>query len=91
MDRASAAETLDSGSIPGRVKLRLKVDIHNFPTWRLAIKGTVWSLRRVRDGQVAAWLVSCPWRLSESKNLTIHNERCNSQDCERLQFFAGNS
>ena len=49
VDRASATESVDSGSIPGRVKPKTtKIGIHSFPAWRSAIKGTVWSLRRVR-------------------------------------------
>ena len=48
VDRASATETVDSGSIPGRVKPKtIKIGIHSFPAWRSALKGTVWSLRRV--------------------------------------------
>ena len=48
VDRASATEMVDSGSIPGRViPMTTKTDIHSFPAWRSAIKGTVWSLRRV--------------------------------------------
>ena len=42
MDRASAAETVDLGLIPGRVKSKtLKIGIHSFPAWRSAIKATV--------------------------------------------------
>ena len=42
MDRASATEALDSGSIPGRVKPKaIKIGIHSFHAGRLAIKGTV--------------------------------------------------
>ena len=48
VNRASATEAVDLGSIPGRVKPKtLKIGIHSFPAWRSAIKGTVWSLRRV--------------------------------------------
>ena len=48
VDGASATEAVDSGSIPGRVKPKtIKIGIHSFPAWRSAIKGTVWSLRRV--------------------------------------------
>ena len=48
VDRASATEAVDSGSIPGRVIPKtIKIGIHSFPAWRSAIKGTVWSLRRV--------------------------------------------
>ena len=48
VDRASATEAVDSGSIPGRVKPKtIKIGIHSFPAWRSAIKGIVWSLRRV--------------------------------------------
>ena len=48
VDRASATEAVDLGSIPGRVKPKtIKIGIHSFPAWRSAIKGTVWSLRRV--------------------------------------------
>ena len=48
VDRASATEAVDSGSIPGRVKPKtIKIGIHSFSAWRSAIKGTVWSLRRV--------------------------------------------
>ena len=48
VDRASATGTVDSGSIPGRVIPKtIKIGIHSFPAWRSAIKGTVWSLRRV--------------------------------------------
>ena len=44
----SATEAVDLGSIPGRVKPKtIKIGIHSFPAWRSAIKGTVWSLRRV--------------------------------------------
>ena len=39
MDRASATETIDSGSIPGRVTSKTtKIGNHNFPAWRSAIK-----------------------------------------------------
>ena len=48
VDRASATEAVDTGSIPGRVKPKtIKIGIHSFPAWRSAIKGTVWSLHRV--------------------------------------------
>ena len=48
MDRASATEAVDTGSIPGRVKPKtIKISIHSFPAWRSAIKGAVWSLHRV--------------------------------------------
>ena len=48
VDRASATETVDSGSILGRVKPKtIKIGIQSFLAWRSAIKGTVWSLRRV--------------------------------------------
>ena len=41
-DTASATETVDLGSIPGRVKPKtIKTGIHSFPGWRSAIKGTV--------------------------------------------------
>ena len=41
MDRASATEKIDTGSILGRVKpkaIKIKIGIHNFPIWRLAMK-----------------------------------------------------
>ena len=45
MDRVSATEAADSGSIPRRIKPKtIKIDIHSFPAWRSAIKETVWSL-----------------------------------------------
>ena len=45
---ASATETVDSGSIPSRVKPKTgKIGIHSFPAWRRAIKGILWSLYRV--------------------------------------------
>ena len=48
MDRASATEEVDSGSLPGRVKPKnIKIDAHSFTAWLLAIKKTVWSLQRV--------------------------------------------
>ena len=48
MDRASATEMVNLGSIPGRVKPKtIKTGIYSFPAWRSAIKGTVWSLLRV--------------------------------------------
>ena len=49
VDRACATEAVDSGSIPGRVKPKtIKIGIHSFlPSWRSALKGTVWSLRHV--------------------------------------------
>ena len=41
MDRASATEAVDSGSIPGRVKPNtMKIDIYSFPACRSAIEGT---------------------------------------------------
>ena len=48
VDRASAIEAVDTGSIPGPVKPNtIIIGIHSFPAWRSAIKGTVWSLHRV--------------------------------------------
>ena len=48
VDRASATEAVDSGLIPGRVKTKtIKIGIHSFSAWCSAIRGTVWSLRRV--------------------------------------------
>ena len=42
VDRASASEAVDSGSIPGRIKPKtIKIGIHSFPAFRSAIKGTV--------------------------------------------------
>ena len=42
MDRASATEMGDSGSIPVRVKPKtIKIGIYSIPAWRSAIKGTV--------------------------------------------------
>ena len=42
VDKASATETVDSGSIPDRVKLKtIKIGIHSFPAGRSAIKRTV--------------------------------------------------
>ena len=42
VDRASAIEAVDSGSIPGRVKPKtIKIGIHSFPARRSAIKGTL--------------------------------------------------
>ena len=47
MDRASATEAVDSGSIPGRVKPNsIKIGIRSFPAGRSALKGTVRSLSR---------------------------------------------
>ena len=47
VDRASSTEAVNWGSIPFQIKLKtIKIGIHSFPPWRLAIKGTVWSLRR---------------------------------------------
>ena len=43
MGRASAAETVEVGSVCGRVKpTTMKLDIHSFLAWRLSTKG--WSL-----------------------------------------------
>ena len=48
VNKASDTETVDSGSIPARIKLKtIKIGIHSFPAWRSAIKGAVWSLHRV--------------------------------------------
>ena len=48
VDGESATETVDSDSIPGRIKPKtIEIDICSFPAWRSVIKGTVWSLRRV--------------------------------------------
>ena len=42
VDRASATETVDSGSILGWVKSKTtKIDNHSFPAWRSKIKGSV--------------------------------------------------
>ena len=42
VDRASATEAVDSGSIPGQVKPNTtKIGIYSFPEWRSAIKGKV--------------------------------------------------
>ena len=42
MDKASATEVVDSGSIIDRVKPKtIKIGIHSFPAWRSAIKGKV--------------------------------------------------
>ena len=48
VDKTSATDAVDSGSIPGRVLPKtIKIGVHSFPAWRSAIKGTVWSLHRV--------------------------------------------
>ena len=50
VDKASDTETVDLGSIPGRVKPKAKkIGIRSFRAKRLAIKGIVWSLNRVLD------------------------------------------
>ena len=42
VDRASTTETVDWGSISGRVKPKtMKIDIYSFPAGRSALKGTV--------------------------------------------------
>ena len=42
VDRASATETVDSGSIPGRMKPKtIKIGIHSFPARRPAIRDSV--------------------------------------------------
>ena len=42
VDTASAAEAVDSGSIPDRVKTKtIEIGIHSFPPCRSAIKGTM--------------------------------------------------
>ena len=61
MDRVSATETVDLGSISGRVKLKIiKIGIHSFHAWRSAMK---WQCeassvcgRQVGTEQVEAWL-----------------------------------
>ena len=41
VNKASATETVDSGSIPDRGKLKtMEIGIHSFPAGRSAIKGT---------------------------------------------------
>ena len=48
--RASAAKTVDSGSIPGRVKPKsINIGIHSFPTCRSALKDSVKPPQRVVD------------------------------------------
>ena len=48
MDKAYATETVDSGSIAGRVKPKtIKIGMHSFSAWRSALKGTVWNLNRL--------------------------------------------
>ena len=42
VDGASATETMDFGSIPGRVTPKTeKIGISSFPAWHSAFKGTV--------------------------------------------------
>ena len=42
LDRASTTDSVDPGSIRGRVKPKtIKIGIHSFPALRSAIKGTV--------------------------------------------------
>ena len=42
VDRASVIETVDSGSITGRLKPKaIKIDFHSFPVKRSAIKRTM--------------------------------------------------
>ena len=56
VDGASATETVDWSSIPGRVKQKtIQNGIPSFPAWRSAIKEQ-WSHHRARGRQVAAWL-----------------------------------
>ena len=53
VNRASATETVDLDSIPGRVKPKImKIAIHSFLAWRSVLKGTVWSLDRVWYKQI---------------------------------------
>ena len=48
MNGAFAAEVVDSGLIPGRVKPKTgKIDIQSFLAWRPAMKRSLWSLHRV--------------------------------------------
>ena len=48
MDKASATETVDFGSIPGWIKPKIrKTGFHSFLAWHPAIKGTEWSLHHV--------------------------------------------
>ena len=48
VDRPSAAEMVNTGSTPGRVKPKaMKLGVNSFPASHSAIKGTVWSFRRV--------------------------------------------
>ena len=48
VDGASVTEAVNPVLIPVRVKPKtIRIGIHNFPAWRLAAKGAVWSLRRV--------------------------------------------
>ena len=59
MDWASAVETVDSGSIPGRVKPKtIKIWYSQLPCLTFSYKRTLWTLHCVwwTDGQVAAWL-----------------------------------
>ena len=44
----SSTETVNSDSIPDRVKPKtIEIGIHSFFAYRWAMKGTVWSLHRV--------------------------------------------
>ena len=56
VDRASAAETINSGSICGRVKAKtIKIGIHSFPAWRSAIIKGQYEASAVCGRQVGRW------------------------------------
>ena len=72
MDRASAAETVDSASVPVRVKPKIwKIGIHNFPTGRPAIKKDSvkeslfvvgrWQLDSKTEGSLRCLLSKATW------------------------------
>ena len=47
VDKASATEAINVGSIPGWVKPKtIEIAIRSFPAWHSALKGTMWSLHR---------------------------------------------
>ena len=55
-DRASATETIDSGSIPGRLILKTrKISTTELSAWFSSVKGQC-AASTVCGGQVAAWL-----------------------------------
>ena len=74
VDRASATETVHSGSVPGRDKPKMiKIGNHSFPAWRSAIKRRYYAStvcgRQMGRGELDSKDRKVPWQSPGQGNL----------------------